>query len=447
MLRTFVGFGFGAIQAGLFGAEAHLSHNFDRLVVAEVLPDVVEAVRAAGGYTVNIGHADHIEALTVRGVEIYRPQVAADRAALAAAVAEAAELATALPSVEMYSGDRDTDVAGILAEGLQRKAAAGGPPAVIYTAENNTHAAELLREAVLARVPPAERSAVLQVVQFLDTVIGKMSGAPGETAGLAPIAPGLNRAFLVEAFNRILIDRIKRPPTGTRSGADTEFLKETRYLAPSGALQAWADYRRGIEVFVEKPDLLPFAQAKLYGHNAGHALAAYLAHQMGFTRIDQLASRPDVLRYVADTMLRESGTPLCLRHAGCDPLFTPDGFRAYVEDLITRMVNPYVRDTVARVGRDPARKLGWDDRLVGAMRLAAGAGVEPQGYALGAAAALAALGVSAEDAPAFLEQLWSAQEPDAAEAEAMLAAIAHACLRLHTWSAAGFPPLTVDSFT
>ncbi len=51
---------------------------------------------------------------------------------------------------------------------------------------------------------------------------------------------------------------------------------------------------RGIEVFVEKPDLLPFAQAKLYGHNAGHALAAYLAHQLGFTRIDQLAGRPDV---------------------------------------------------------------------------------------------------------------------------------------------------------
>ena len=46
--RTFVGFGFGAIQAGLFLAEAYLSRNFDRLVVAEVLPEVVAAVRAAG---------------------------------------------------------------------------------------------------------------------------------------------------------------------------------------------------------------------------------------------------------------------------------------------------------------------------------------------------------------------------------------------------------------
>ncbi len=71
-------------------------------------------------------------------------------------------------------------------------------------------------------------------------------------------------------------------------------------------------------------------------------------------------------------MLHESGVPLCRRYAGSDPMFTPAGFRQYVEDLIVRMVNPYVRDTVARVGRDPARKLGWDDRLVGAMRLAAG---------------------------------------------------------------------------
>jgi len=37
--KTFVGFGFGAIQAGLFLYEAYQSGNFGRLVVAEVLPD------------------------------------------------------------------------------------------------------------------------------------------------------------------------------------------------------------------------------------------------------------------------------------------------------------------------------------------------------------------------------------------------------------------------
>jgi hypothetical protein len=48
-MATFVGFGFGPIQAGLFLAEAfQLSGAFHRLVVAEVVPAVVAAVRAAG---------------------------------------------------------------------------------------------------------------------------------------------------------------------------------------------------------------------------------------------------------------------------------------------------------------------------------------------------------------------------------------------------------------
>jgi mannitol-1-phosphate 5-dehydrogenase len=447
MARTFVGFGFGAIQAGLFLAEAYLSRNFDRLVVAEVLPDVVEAVAAAGAFTVNIGHADHIEALTVAPVEIYRPQVSAQRARLVAAVAEASELATALPSVDLYAGgDPAADVAGILAEGLRRKALAGGPLAVIYTAENHTHAAQLLREAVLQRVPPAEHEGVLAVVQFLDTIIGKMSGAPDEVAGLAPIVPGLTRAYLVEAFNRILIDQIAR--SGAQViGAQADCKQSASSSAggmqtgTSALREEWADYRRGIEVFVEKPDLLPFAQAKLYGHNAGHALAAYLAHQLNFTRIDQLTGRPDVLRFVTDAMLHESGAPLCRRYAGSDPLFTPDGFREYAEDLVVRMVNPYVRDTVARVGRDPARKLGWDDRLVGAMRLAAGVGAAPQRYALGVAAALAWLGVRVQETSAYLERLWSPAQPDAAEVQAILHLIARAQVRLQNWSAEGFPLL------
>ena len=60
--RTYVGFGFGAIQAGLFLYEAFRSEAFRRLIVAEVLPEVVSAVRRAEGYyTVNIAHSDQVE--------------------------------------------------------------------------------------------------------------------------------------------------------------------------------------------------------------------------------------------------------------------------------------------------------------------------------------------------------------------------------------------------
>ena len=77
---------------------------------------------------------------------------------------------------------------------------------------------------------------------------------------LEPIAPGLDKAFLVEAFNRILVTRTTIP-----------------------------GFRPGIEVFVEKDDLLPFEEAKLYGHNAIHALLAYLAAFKGLARMTEVA--------------------------------------------------------------------------------------------------------------------------------------------------------------
>jgi mannitol-1-phosphate 5-dehydrogenase len=424
-MSTFAGFGFGPIQAGLFLAEAQLSGNFQRLVVAEVVPAVVDAVRAAGAFTVNIGYADHIAALTVAPVEIYSPLAAAERAALVDAVAAAGEIATALPSVESYARGDGESVAAILADGLARKVATGGPLAVVYAAENHTHAARLLEAAVLAQTPPAVRAAVRQRVQFLDTIIGKMSGAPEETAGLAELAPGLGRAYLVEAFNRILIDRIARGDGGTSGVA----------LDP-----AWRTYRRGIEVFVEKGDLAPFAEAKLYGHNAGHALAAYLAHVSGFTRIDQLRQRPDLLGFITQAMVEESGAGLLARYAGSDPLFTPAGFAAYVQDLVARMVNPFVRDTVARVGRDPRRKLGWDDRLVGAMRRARQAGVTPRRYAWGVAAALDWLAIPPAATMDTMRELWGMTELDE-EASALCALILQARGEIEQWQNEGCPTL------
>ncbi len=424
-MSTFVGFGFGPIQAGLFLAEAHLSGNFDRLVVAEIVPEVVSAVRQAGGFTVNIGHADRIEALHVAPAEIYSPLVADERALLVEAVAAAQEIATALPSVNFYAAGGATSPAAILAAGLARKVQTNGPLAFVYAAENHTHAAPLLAEAVLGMTPPSLRDAVRSRVQFLDTIIGKMSGAPEEAAGLAELAPGLGRAYLVEAFNRILINQIARPD----------------YASAGSSLDpGWAAYRRGIEVFVEKADLLPFAEAKLYGHNASHALAAYLAHLLGFTRIDQLRQRPDLMRFIEAALVEESGVALIARYAGVDPLFTPAGFADYARDLLARMVNPYVRDTVARVGRDPLRKLGWDDRLVGAMRRALQVGVEPWRYAWGAAAALDWLDVPMERTAPFLATLW-AQSAASGEVDAVSARIVQARASTYEWRTQGCPAL------
>jgi mannitol-1-phosphate/altronate dehydrogenase len=255
--RTFVGFGFGAIQTGLFLYEAQQSGNFGRLVVAEVQPDVVQAVRAAGGLvTVNIAHAAGVEAAQIGPVELLNPAEAADRARLIEAVAQADELATAVPAVEYYVGHGPGSLHQILADGLSRKVA-GGPPAVIYTAENHPAAAQTLQAHLLEAISPAEQPAALARVRVLNTVIGKMSRvitdpAEIEALQLTPLTPNGNRAILAEGFNRILISKIQLD-----------------------------DFSRGITIFEEKPDLQPFEEAKLYGHNALHAVAGYLARRTG----------------------------------------------------------------------------------------------------------------------------------------------------------------------
>src|SRR5690349_617305 len=73
---TFVGFGFGPIQAGLFCYEARQSGAFRHLVVAEIAPEVVASVRAAGGhYQLNVAHLDRVETVTVGPVQLEDPAV------------------------------------------------------------------------------------------------------------------------------------------------------------------------------------------------------------------------------------------------------------------------------------------------------------------------------------------------------------------------------------
>jgi mannitol-1-phosphate 5-dehydrogenase len=426
--RTYVGFGFGAIQAGLFLYEAYRSGNFGRLVVAEVIPDLVSNLRRAGGYyTLNIAHPDWIEPVRIGPVEINDPSVAADRERQIAALAEAQEIGTAIPSVTYYQSAGPGSLHRLLADGLRLKAASDGPAAVVYAAENHNHAAEILEAAVLDEVPAAEHNRIRARVQFLNTVIGKMSGVISEPDtirehGLMTITPQDCRAFLVEAFNRILISRI-----------------QTR--ADTGGSQ----FRRGIEVFEEKQNLLPFEEAKLYGHNATHALAAYVGALAGVRRFTDLAAVPGALPFLRAAFLQESGEALVLKHAGVDPLFTRQGYTRYADDLLARMTNPYLLDTVDRVGRDPARKLGWNDRLVGTMRLALDQGIEPRRYAFGAAAALAVLDRSILKQPhpahALLAPLWRGASPPQTESEAVMGRIERGLQQLKAWCDSGFSDL------
>ncbi len=145
-------------------------------------------------------------------------------------------------------------------------------------------------------------------------------------------------------------------------------------------------------MFQEKEDLLPFEEAKLYGHNAIHALICYLAELKGCRTIAEAGKERWIMDVARRAFIEESGAALIRRHARLgDPLFTPAGYAEYADDLLARMVNPRLCDQVERVGRDHARKLGLEDRLYGTMALALEAGIEPRHLALGAAAGVVSL--------------------------------------------------------
>lgn len=404
MANTFVGIGFGAIQGGLFLREAARSGSFDRLVVAEVLPEVVEAVREVGAFSINIATATGVEQETIDGVEILNPADCADGRALVEAISEASAIATALPSVDFYDKGSPS-VAELLADGLKTSTKKGSAkPCVIYAAENHNRAAERLGSAVYQRLDDETSAHVRTHCCFANTVIGKMSQVLVDREGidsldLARVVPGLDRAFLVEAFNRILVSQCDLDP------------------APVG-----------MDVFVEKPDLLPFEEAKLYGHNATHALVGYMAHQKGYETMSAALGNPDLRGRARDAFIHESGVALIAKHGGVDPLFTPGGYMRYADDLLRRMSNVHLEDRVDRIIRDPARKLGWDDRLIGMIRLALRAGVEPVRYALATVAALRIVAptLSRSGVSDTLRLLWRGASTEREEVDAVVGCVERA---------------------
>ncbi len=426
--RTYVGFGFGAIQGGLFLYEAFRSGEFGRLVVAEVVPVLVRGVRDAGGrFSLNIARPDGIERRDIGPMEIEDPASEDCRPALVDAIAEAHEIGTAVPSIGHYVTEGQGSIHRILAEGLRKKARAGGPPAVVYCAENDNCAAEVLESKVMSEIPKSERGRVHSFIRFLNTVIGKMSGTISDAAeireqGLTTITPNERRAFLVEAFNRILISRIR---------FDDE-------LFPGG-------YSRGISVFEEKDDLLPFSEAKLYGHNATHAAAGYIAAHIGIRHITDLCDVPGVVEFLRAAFIEESGAALIRKHSGVDTLFTVEGYLEYADDLLERMTNPWLGDSVERITRGTERKLGWDDRLIGTMRHALRQEVAPRRYAFATAAALAKLDQEAfeKQTPAaeLLEPVWGEAAHDRDEKREVLKLADEGLIELKKWRAAQFPHL------
>ena len=128
--------------------------------------------------------------------------------------------------------------------------------------------------------------------------------------------------------------------------------------------------------------LVFFIKRKLFLHNMGHAITAYLGELLGIEYIYEAIDNDEIYIIVKGAM-EESARALSKKYGV--PL---EDIMLHITDLLDRFTNAALRDTCSRVGREPARKLSPADRLIGSATLATEMGITPAYIAIGAAAGL-----------------------------------------------------------
>ncbi|GAA1267072.1 mannitol-1-phosphate 5-dehydrogenase [Pseudonocardia aurantiaca] len=209
-------------------------------------------------------------------------------------------------------------------------------------------------------------------------VVGNQAdGGPRLRELVTAHAPG---AVEHHGYAGVLVDRVVTTRRDAADGA-VRYVAEARINAAveAGALRAALPRVAGLRP-VENYGAN--VQRKLYVFSAGHAAAAYLGALRGHRLVSRAVDDPDVRAGVLAAM-EEGQAGLAARYGSG---FAGGASRRFAE--LARFGQVALADTVERVGHDPLRKLGPDDRILGPALLAAEAGIRPVSLPVVAAAAL-----------------------------------------------------------
>lgn len=124
-----------------------------------------------------------------------------------------------------------------------------------------------------------------------------------------------------------------------------------------------------------------FLERKFYTNNSANSAYAYLGALKNFTYIYEAANDPEISELV-DKVYDETGAALMKKYN------ITEEHEQFVNESKRKYKNKTIVDYVERHARDPIRKLGVQDRLVGAARLVMAYGEVPHGLATAIAAAL-----------------------------------------------------------
>jgi len=348
-----VHFGAGNIGRGFVGLLLHQAGY--EVVFADVADALIEQLAAADSYDVHeVG-----ENPTVRAVDNFRAlNSAIQEAELVAEIATADIVTTAVgPHILKF-------VAPVITKGIAARAA-GLAPLQVMACENAINATDILRAEVAGLWDDAAGSLDATAV-FANTAVDRI--VPNQ-------APGQGLDVTVETFFEWVIDR-----------------------------SAFGDAAPVIPGATFVDELSPYIERKLFTVNTGHASAAYFGFEAGLEKISEAMADQDVAEDVR-AVLEETKQLLVAKHG-----FSNDEQEAYVQKILVRFSNPYLPDTVNRVGRAPMRKLSRHERFIGPAAELAERGIVPEAL-LGAIAAALRFNDPADAEATELAQILASASP------------------------------------
>lgn len=311
-----VQFGAGNIGRGFIGAV--LADAGCEVVFADVVEDLLKQINERKAYTVHVSDVNKHD-FDVTGIRAVNS--GSDAAVDEVASADIVTTAVGLRILKF--------VAPTLAKGIAKRCGEGVEvPLNVIACENGLKATSQLKELVYAQLDDTTK-------QWADTHVG---------------------------FPDAAVDRIV-PPVRCEIPLDV-------------AVEEWYEWdveRSGfvgeipqIEGMTPVDNLLAYVERKLFTLNTGHATAAYLGKLKGISTIGECVADPEIYAIVKEAM-QQSGEGL-VRKFG----FDHDAHFAYIEKILRRFSNPFLRDECDRVGREPLRKLAPNDRLILPMMTARG---------------------------------------------------------------------------
>ena len=330
-------FGAGKIARGFVGHLLFLS-KIDFTFVEKV-DALVDLINERGQYTVNI-LGDASKNTVVTGAKALK-------------FSQAEEISHAIASADCVFnavGGKNLDqIVPYLTKGIELRARINPKPLNIVTCENWKLPADILKKGISESICEEHRAFFEENVGITEAVI--MRSAIESTPDLLAIDPLVVNA---QDFWEFPYDasRLKAP-------------------MPEGMI-------------CQKPiyEFTGFLERKFYTYNAANGTTSFVGALLGYKYIADAAHDERILQLL-DGVYTETATALSKKHQ-----FPFEEQWAFTRTSLRKLQDRNIVDYIERNARDPMRKLGPDDRLVGSARLCLEYGVKPESLAVAIACAM-----------------------------------------------------------